>query len=155
VGLAAGMEVSGSALEVIAVIALALMFNLLVALFSIGVALRIRSLQAGPIIQTPLLIAVFLMPVYTPRALLSGWVQAAADGNPLTPVIEAARGLIVGQPERVALAFGISAGLIVLFAVFAATGLRRAENPIPSPRRARRRARRPTPRVAHESSPRP
>lgn len=127
VGLAVGMEVSGSAVEILAVIALAVLFNLAVTFWGIGVALRMKTVQAAPLLQTPVLIALFLVPVYTPRDLLSGWVQTAADGNPITPIVEAARGLIIGEPERVALAFGISAALLLVLAIWAVTGLRSAE----------------------------
>jgi ABC-2 type transport system permease protein len=138
VGLAAQMEVSGSPVELLAVIALAVGFNIAVTLWSVGVALRIRSLQAGPLIQTPVFIALFLVPVYVPRDLLSGWVHTAADGNPLTRVVEASRGLIIGEPVQVALAFGLIAALIAVMAVWALTGLRSAQT-LAGAGRARRR----------------
>jgi ABC-type multidrug transport system permease subunit len=142
VGLAVGMEVSGSALEILAVIALALLFNIAVTFWGIGVALRMKSVQAAPLLQTPVLIVLFLVPVYTPRNLLSGWVQTAADGNPITPIVEAARGLIIGEPDRVALAFGISGALIAVFAIWAVTGLRGAETLTrPGGSKSRRRGR--------------
>jgi ABC-type multidrug transport system permease subunit len=128
VGLIAGMEVSGTAIQVAAMVALALMYALAVTMWGAGVALRSRSVQAaGPAIQMPILILAFLVPVYTPRPLLADWIQAVADWNPLTAVLEAGRGLIVGEPVSVALAFGVSGGLIALFTLWAVAGLRGAE----------------------------
>lgn len=127
VGLAARMEVSGNVLELLAFAALILLFNIAVTLWGVGVALRARSIQAGPLLQTPIFIAMFLLPVFTPRDLLAGWIQAVADVNPLTPILEAARSLIIGEPERVPLAFGIAIGLVVLSAAWAVTGLGSAE----------------------------
>ena len=127
IGLIAGMQVSGNVLQVVAVVVLVLLFALAVALWAIGVALRGRSTGVAPMLQTPVLIAMFLVPVYTPRDLLSGWVKASANVNPVTPIIEAGRGLIVGEPVSVALAFGISTAMVALLALWAFTGLRRAE----------------------------
>lgn len=141
VGLAAGMEVSGNLLELEGLIALVLLFGLAVTLWSIGFVLRMRSMQAAPLMQTPVLMAMFALPVYTPRPLLAGWVRAIADFNPLTPILEAGRGLIIGEPVRVPLAFGIVAALVAVSAVWAVTGLRSVETPegVRAARKARRR----------------
>jgi ABC-type multidrug transport system permease subunit len=137
VGLIAGIKVDGSVLEVAGLVALMLLFCLAVTLWSVGLALRVRSMQAAPLMQTPVLMAMFALPVYTPRPLLAGWVQAIADVNPLTPIIEASRGLIIGDPVRVPIAFTIAVGLVAIFAVWAFTGLQSLER---EPR-ARRRGR--------------
>ena len=47
--------------------------------------------------------------------------------NPLTPVLEANRGLISGEPTHVLVAFSLGVGLVLLFAFWALGGLRRAE----------------------------
>jgi ABC-2 type transport system permease protein len=129
IGLLVGMEVSGTALQIAGVIALVLLFNVAVTLWGTGVSLRTRSVQAaGPALQTPILILLLLAPVYAPRNLLTGWVHGAASANPVTPVIEAARGLMVDDPVKLGLAFGILAGMVVLTALWAVTGLRRSES---------------------------
>jgi ABC-type multidrug transport system permease subunit len=126
-GVAVGMEVSGTPLQVAAYIVLVLAFAAAVSLWSVGVALRIRSTAAAPLLQTPVLVALFLVPVYSPRALLAGWVKPAADVNPLTAIVEAGRGLMVDQPVSVGLAFAVALGALALLFLFAVTGLRRAE----------------------------
>ena len=127
IGLLAGMEVSGNAIQISAFVLLVLIFTLAVTLWAAGVALRKRSAEAAPMLQTPVLMAMFLVPVYTPRNLLNGWVEAVANVNPVTPLVEAGRGLMVGEPVSVALAFGVAIGLVALLSVWAVTGLRRAE----------------------------
>jgi ABC-type multidrug transport system permease subunit len=127
VGLIAGMQVSGSPLQILGVVLLALSFNLVITLWAIGFALRARSLKAGVGLQMPVLILMFLVPVYTPRPLLAHWVRSIADYNPITALLEACRGLVVGKPVSVALACGLMAGLAVVFVVWVATGLRSAE----------------------------
>ena len=58
-------------------------------LWAAGIALRFRSLQAGPLMQTPVFMIIFLAPVYVPIDLLHGWVEAVAHVNPITPIVEA------------------------------------------------------------------
>jgi ABC-2 type transport system permease protein len=89
--------------------------------------MRFRSVQSGPLMQTPVFLILFLAPVYVPLALLHGWIHAVARLNPLTFLLEAGRSMLDGHPERVVSAFGIAAALVAVFAVWARTGLARAE----------------------------
>jgi ABC-2 type transport system permease protein len=127
VALLAGMQVGGSAVDLFGLYALAIIFNQVGLLWACGVAMRFRSVQAGPLMQTPVFMALFLAPVYVPLNLLHGWIHAVARVNPLTFLLEAGRGFIEGSPTQVASAFGIAAVLVAVFAVWARTGLTRAE----------------------------
>ena len=98
IGLLAGMDMLGSATEIIGIYALAAIVNLAGALFAAGVALRFRSLQATPLMMVPTFLFLFLAPVYVPRDLLAGWVGAVSRYDPLTHVMESARDLLAGQP---------------------------------------------------------
>ena len=51
-------------------------------MWSAGIALRFRSIQAGPLMQTPVFLILFLAPVYVPLDLLSGWVHAVGEREP-------------------------------------------------------------------------
>ena len=92
-----------------------------------GIAMRVRSVQAGPLMQTPVFLALFFAPVYVPLPLLVGWIHTVAAANPLTRVLEAGRGLLAGSPTEVLAAYGAALGLVLLFAVWAMRGLRSAE----------------------------
>lgn len=127
IGLIAGMEVSGSPLEIAGLLAFILVFDLIVTLWCAGFAFRVRSLKAAAIFQVPVLMIMFLVPVYTTRELLADWLQTAAGYNPVTAILEASRGLIVGDPVSVGLAAGVCAGLLALLFVWVATALRQAE----------------------------
>ncbi|MEA2362464.1 MAG: type transport system permease protein [Thermoleophilaceae bacterium] len=127
IGAVAGMQISGSVPQLLTMFAIALVLNVVVTLFAAGLALRLRSNQAGSLMLTPIFIALFLAPVYVPRELLTGWLKTAAGLNPLTPLIEACRGLLVGNPVSVGLAFACAAGLAAALSVWALTGLRSAE----------------------------
>jgi ABC-2 type transport system permease protein len=127
VALIAHMQVGGSGVDLFGLFALALIFNQVGLLWAAGVAMRVRSVQAGPLMQTPVFMVLFLAPVYVPLALLSGWIHAVAKLNPVTFLIESGRGFIDGSPTQVAAAFSIAAALLVFFAVWARTGLASAE----------------------------
>ena len=92
-----------------------------------GVALRVRSIQGGPLMQIPVFLTLFLAPVYVPLSLLTGWIHAVASVNPITALLQSGRGLISGRPELTLAAFAIVAGLIGGFGLWAFRGLRRAE----------------------------
>jgi ABC-2 type transport system permease protein len=127
VALIAGMEVGGSGVDLFGLYALGLLINFAGVLWAAGVAMRLRTMQAGPIMQMPVFLALFFAPVYVPLALLQGWIHAVATVNPLTRVLEAGRGFISGDPTEVAVAFAIGVALAVFFTVWAVRGLRSAE----------------------------
>jgi ABC-2 type transport system permease protein len=96
-------------------------------LWASGVAMRLRTMQAGPVMQMPVFLVLFFAPVYVPLSLLRGWIHAVAVVNPLTRVLEAGRGFLAGTPTEVGAAFGAAAGLALLFSWWALRGLRKAE----------------------------
>lgn len=127
VALIAGMNVDGDGVELFGLYGLAVLVNLAATMWAAGVAMRVRSIQGGPLMQFPVFLILFLAPVYVPLSLLSGWIHAVASVNPVTALLEAGRGFISGDPVVVALAFAVGATLPVLFALWARGGLRRAE----------------------------
>lgn len=130
-GFVGGMRVRGSALELVGLVALMVLFSLFAALYAAGVAFRTQSVQATPLMQLPMLVLMLLMPVYTTRSLLSGWIHSVANVDPFTPVVEGGRGLLEAQPASTWQAFAIVCGGIALMGVWAMTGLRKAEQSVP------------------------
>ncbi len=127
IGLIAGMDVGGSGVDLFGLFVLAILVNVAATLWSAGIAMRMRSLQAGPLIQMPILMIFFLAPVFVPIGLLTGWIHAIAKLNPITALLEAGRGLIAGKPVLVGLAFVIAVALVFLTAIWGRSGLRSAE----------------------------
>jgi ABC-2 type transport system permease protein len=127
VALAAGMEVGGNGVDIFGLYALALIVNVAGVLWATGIAMRVRSMQAGPLMQMPVFLALFFAPVYVPLDYLQGWIEAVATVNPLTQLVETGRSFIIGEAEDVALAFLAALGLAVAFGFWALRGLRRAE----------------------------
>lgn len=122
-----GMDVVGNGSELVGIVGLGVMMNLVAALWACGVAMFLRTEQAGALIQMPVFVVLFLAPVYVPLNLLSGWIHAVAQINPATAALEAARGLLAGSPVKVVLAFALLAAGAAVTAVWARRGLASAE----------------------------
>jgi ABC-2 type transport system permease protein len=127
VALLVGMNVGGNGIDLVGLYTLGLIINVAAVLWATGVALRLRTMQAGPVMQMPVFLLLFFAPVYVPLALLQGWVHDVARWNPITRVLEAGRGFLAGTPTEVGLAFGVAGVLVVFFSVWALRGLRSAE----------------------------
>jgi ABC-2 type transport system permease protein len=127
VAIAAGMQITGDGVDLFGLYGLAALLVLIGYGWAAGVAFRFRSIQAGPLMQTPVFLILFLAPVYVPLGLLRGWIHAVASVNPATAFLEAGRGLISGVEQHTLLAFGAAAGLLIVFAVWSLLGLRAAE----------------------------
>jgi ABC-2 type transport system permease protein len=127
VALATGMQVTGNGVDLFGLLVLAALVNLTATFFAAGVAFRTRTIQAGPAMQMPVFIVLFLAPVYVPLDLVSGWVHGVAQVNPFTALVEGGRDLISGQDFPALAAYGIAVALVALFSVWAVRGLRRAE----------------------------
>jgi ABC-2 type transport system permease protein len=127
VALAAGMRITGDGVDVFGLYGLAALLVLVGYGWAAGVAFRFRSIQAGPLMQTPLFLILFLAPVYVPLTLLKGWIHDVASINPATAFLDAGRGLISGVHNHTGLAFACALGLIAVALVWTLSGLRNAE----------------------------
>jgi ABC-type multidrug transport system permease subunit len=127
VALLAHVQIDGNGVDLFGLYTLALLLNVAGTLWATGVAMRLRTQQAAPVMQMPVFLLLFFAPVYVPLGLLGGWIHAVASVNPITPMLEAGRGFISGQPELALAAFAIAAGLILGFSLWAVRGLRNAE----------------------------
>ena len=127
VALLAGMEVGGNGVDIFALYLLAVLVNVIGLLWAAGIAMRLRTLQAAPLMQLPVFLSLFFAPVFVPVELLATWLETIARLNPVTLMLEAGRSLIAGDPERVGAAFAAVLGLIAGFSLWAVRGLRKAE----------------------------
>ena len=125
--LIAGMNVDGNGIQLVGLIGLGVITNLVAALWACGIAMFLRTEQAGALIQMPVFVLLFLAPVYVPLPLLTGWIHDVANVNPVTAVLEAGRGLLAGSPVKVAIAFVALAAGVAVMGTFARRGLASAE----------------------------
>jgi ABC-2 type transport system permease protein len=126
-GLISGMRVDGSIGDLLALLLLALAVSATSTLWAAGIAMRLRTMQAGPVMQMPIFILLFLAPVYVPLHLVAGWVHEIARFNPFTALLEAARGFMAGEPTKVAISAACLAALFTLAVAWARGGLHSAE----------------------------
>ena len=124
--LVTGMPITGG-FDFFGLIALAILANIAATLFGAGIAMMLRTQQAGPVIRTPIFLVLFLAPVFVPLNLLTGWIETVARLNPFTAILDAARGFLAGDPQNVLPAFAISAALILALSLWTVFGLRQAE----------------------------
>ena len=124
--LVTGMPITGG-FDFFGLIALAVLANIAATLFGAGIAMMLRTQQAGPVIRTPIFLVLFLAPVFVPLNLLTGWIETVARLNPFTAILDASRGFLAGDPQNVVQAFAISAALILILSFWAVFGLRQAE----------------------------
>ena len=125
--LIAGMNVDGNGVQLVGLLGLGVLTNLVAALWACGLAMFLRTEQAGALIQMPVFVILFLAPVYVPVTLLNGWIHDVARYNPVTAVLEAGRGLLAASPVKVGIAFLLLVVAAVVLSVFARRGLASAE----------------------------
>ena len=128
VAVVAGLDVNGGGLDLLGLYTLAVLVNATAMLFGTGVAMRLRTMQAGPAMQTPMFLLLFLAPVWVPYDLLTGWVQGAASFNPITLILETIRGFLDGDPTNVLPALAVALLLVSVTVLWARGGLRSAEH---------------------------
>ncbi len=127
VALLAGMRITGDGVDMFGLYSLAALLVLVGFGWAAGVAFRFRTIQAGPLMQTPVFLILFLAPVFVPLPLLRGWIHAVASVNPATAFLDSGRGLIAGVHNHTALAYICAVALICLFTLWTLRGLRAAE----------------------------
>jgi ABC-2 type transport system permease protein len=126
-GLVAGMRIDGSLGDLAALLVLALCVSMVSTLWATGIAMRMRTMQAGPVMQMPVFILLFLAPVYVPLNLVAGWVHDIARFNPATAFLEAARGFVSGEPTKVGITSACLLAMFALTMLWARGGLSSAE----------------------------
>ena len=122
-----GLAIDGGVVDIFGLLGVALLVNITAAMFAAGVSYRARTLQAGPFMQIPIFLALFLAPVYVPLDLLTGWIKSVAALNPATAFLQAGRGFLSGAHESTGVAFAGGVALVALMAWYALRGLRQAE----------------------------
>ena len=127
IALVVGMNVGGGVTDFVGLYTLAALVNFCGFFWAGGIAMRLRTIQAGPLMQMPVFLILFFAPVYVPLDLLQGWIAGVATVNPLTYLLETGRGFVAGDAPHVLLAFAIAIALGLLFWIWAFRGLRNAE----------------------------
>lgn len=93
--------------------------------WAVGLALRFKTMQITPLMQTGMFLGVFLSTAQMPIHLLTGWLHDVARFNPMTNVLGLARqGFLGGITWDVTAAGLLSmAGMAAVLVAFAARGM--------------------------------
>ena len=127
VALVTGMHLHVGYVQVGGLAALIALVAAISALWACGVAMRFRATGSGPFMYTPVLVVLFLTPVYVPANFLRGWLGSVVKWNPMTYVVEGSRSLLTGGSHVVGRGFAFSAALLLVVSVWAVLGVRKAE----------------------------
>jgi ABC-2 type transport system permease protein len=128
VGFLIGFRFTGTVAEFVAALVIITLFGYAISWLSANIGLRAKSAQAA---QGAIFIAVFPLTfassAFVPVETMPAWLQPIAEANPVTVVVNAARGLILGVPDSatVLLALGWIAGMIAVFAPLSIWSYRR------------------------------
>lgn len=99
VGLLVGFRPDATAGEWLLVFGLALLFSLAISWLSAILGLMVKSLEAAQWIGFVFIFPLtFISSAFVPTDTMPGWLQAFAENQPMTHVIDAIRSLLVGTP---------------------------------------------------------
>ncbi|MGK2877257.1 MAG: ABC transporter permease [Solirubrobacterales bacterium] len=120
IGMIAGLTWPGVGGIVISLVA-ATLLSAVMAFWSCGLAMKFRSQDAAPLMQSSGFMLMQLSAVYAPIALLAPWLQNVARVNPFTYVLDAVRAPYIATTTWHSLWPGIVAlvGMVALSAWFA------------------------------------
>ena len=128
VGFLIGFRFTGSVAEFVLALVLVTLFGYAISWLAANIGLRAKSAQAAQgAIFIPVFPLTFVSSAFVPISTMPEWLQPIAEANPVTVVVNAARGLIIGVPEagNVLLAAGWIVGLVAVFAPLAIWSYRR------------------------------
>ena len=122
-----GAHLYGGTAGIATLVVAALGIALAAGAWSVGLAIRLKTQQAAPLMQSALFLVVFLSTAQMPLHLLTGWLHAVARVNPMTNVLRLARQGFLGEVTWAATWPGLVslAGMIAAMLLFAARGMRR------------------------------
>ena len=125
VGLAVGFRPSEPAYDLLLAFVLVLAFSYVFSWISAFVGLTVKDPEtaqsAGFIWVFPL---TFVSSAFVPADSMPGWLEAFANVNPITLVVDAARALTIGDGDALGPALGTLAWLVGLLAIFVPLSVR-------------------------------
>ncbi len=114
-----GAHFHGGVLGIVTTVTACLGMALAAGMWAVALALRFRTMQAAPLMQTGIFLAVFLSTAQMPIEYLTGWLHAIARLNPMTNVLALVREGFLGEVTW----NGTWPGLVSLGGMLAVLGL--------------------------------
>jgi ABC-2 type transport system permease protein len=120
-----GFRLGGTLLDGLAAFGLCLLYGVVFTIVFIVIGLFSPSVQAAQGLSLSAFIFAFISSAYVPATSMPGWLQPFSKYQPITPMVNAVRSLIVGSGSDVALALVWSALLLAIFTPVAVLRYRR------------------------------
>jgi len=120
-----GFRLGGTVADGLAALGLCLAYGLTFMVVFMVLGLIARSAQAAQGMSMIAFVFAFISSTYVPANTMPGWLQPFAKYQPITPMVDAVRSLIVGSSSDVGLALGWSVLLLVAFTPIAVLRYRR------------------------------
>jgi ABC-2 type transport system permease protein len=121
-----GFRLGGSIADGLAAFGLCLVYGVVFTLVFIVIGLFAASVQAAQGLSLVAFVFAFISSTYVPAASMPGWLQPFSKYQPITPMVDAVRALILGSGSDVVLALGWSALLLAVCTPIAVLRYRRA-----------------------------
>jgi len=121
-----GFRLQGSLLDGLAAFALCLVYAVVFTVVFIVMGLYAPTAQAAQGMSLIAFPFAFISSAYVPAASMPGWLQPFSKYQPITPMVDAVRSLLVGGTSDLGLAIAWSALLIAVFSPIAVLRYRRA-----------------------------
>lgn len=97
VGTLMGASFVGGTVAIAVLILTALGVASITGAWSLAIALRLKTLQSAPLMQTGLFLTMFLSTAQMPLHLIKGWLHEVARFNPMTRILDMARQGFLGD----------------------------------------------------------
>jgi ABC transporter DrrB family efflux protein len=125
-GFAFGFRLTGSLADGLAALGLCLVYAIVFTVVFIVMGLFAPNAQAAQGMSLIAFVFAFISSAYVPAASMPGWLQPFSKYQPITPMVNAVRSLIIGGTSDVGLALAWSGLLLVVFTPIAVMRYRRA-----------------------------
>jgi ABC-2 type transport system permease protein len=121
-----GFRLGGTLLDGLAAFGLCLLYGVVFTIVFIVIGLFAGSVQAAQGLSLIAFIFAFISSAYVPATSMPGWLQPFSKYQPITPMVDAVRSLIIGSGSDVTLALAWSVLLVAVFTPIAVLRYRRA-----------------------------
>ena len=120
-----GFRLGGTVTDALAAFGLCLVYGLVFTVVFMVIGLVSPNGQAAQGMSMIAFVFAFISSTYVPASTMPGWLQPFAKYQPITPMVDAVRSLILGSGSDVALALAWSALLLAVFTPVAVLRYRR------------------------------
>jgi len=121
-----GFRLEGSVGQGLAALGLCLVYGIVFTVVFIVMGLVAPNPQSAQGMSVIAFVFAFISSVYVPVSSMPGWLQPFAKYQPITPMVDAVRSVLVGSTSDVGWALGWSALLLVIFTPIAILRYRHA-----------------------------